>query len=185
MFRYQKLGFTLIEMIVVLAIMAIVSGTLIINFRVSATNVSARVQTANVVVGDIRKTQAMAISGTTYKDQLVCGFGIHYESEISYSIYARLIDPLVPCRADTRDRNFSLGDPIIETKTFQNQNMQILGTFPDVFFQLPDPLTFINNNSFAGGPPASIQIVVKKVLSPATEVTIYPSGKIDITDTVK
>ncbi len=177
-------GFSLIEMLVVTALISTFSVVLILNFRASSTNQAARTQTASVFLSEIRNAQSSALSGSRYQGSLVCGYGIHYVDATSYYIYAKPVPtlPSGPC-SSVSTRNYQSGDPIIKTNALINVNMEIRSSFYDIFFEPPDPKTYINNDSALSGSPAIITIQLKGQVScdssSCTQITVYPSGKID------
>ena len=167
-------GFSLVELIVVMTIVAVLSTTLLLNFRVSATSATARRQTAQIVIGNIRRAQSMAIVGSS----AVCGYGIHLVSPTSYIIYTRPLSAGA-CRSDLASRNYdSAGDSIVTAYSLSNPNMAFVGpAFSDIYFELPEPKTYIGNNSL---PNVSTAISIAPTGKPSTTITVYTSGKIDI-----
>lgn len=176
-------GFSLIELLIVSAIIATFSVALILNFRASPKTRVARNQVAAVIMSDIRRAQAMASSGSRFGGNIVCGYGVRYVSNVSYSIYAKAVPVSGPC-SSLSTRNYLSGDLAIETKTLTNINMEIRSAFSDVFFEPPDPKTYINNNPSLGGPSITISIQLKGQQNCAqqscTQITVYPSGSVDV-----
>lgn len=162
-----------------MAILALLSGALVYNFRSSGTSTNARVQTASVVMSDIRSAQSMAISGTQYQGSAVCGYGVRYFSPTQYQIFAQLKVGTCPSA-----RRTYLGgvDPIVATKKLINANMSFtMPPFYDIYFELPDPKTYVRGIGLAAGPiSTTINIVVTGTVSPATKITVSNSGKIDL-----
>lgn len=157
---------------------------LILNFRSSPRNQVARSQTAAAIVSDIRRVQAMASAGSRFQNNIVCGYGIHYISSTSYILYAGGLDGgATTCQ--NANRNYQVAaDLMVETKSIINSNMEIRLSFNDVFFEPPDPKTYINNSALLTGPSATISIQLKGQAScggtSCTQITIFPSGQIDI-----
>jgi len=176
-------GFSLIELLVVMSIIATFSVALILNFRVSSTNTSARQQAASVIVSDIRRAQTMALAGSRFGGNTICGYGIHYINSSSYLIYAGADEGLPMC--SNTNHNYQAGvDFLVETKIIQNINMEIRSSFADIFFEPPDPRVYLNNNSSLAIPPVTITIQVKGQASCAvgtcTDIKIYTSGRLDV-----
>ena len=184
MLHNSSRGFTLIEMLIVMAIMAGLSTVLVYNFRVSATNRAARHQVSSEVVGDIRRAQAMALSGSQYQGNIVCGFGVHYLDSQTYLIYGKL--PVGNSCSALTTRNYAGGDPVVETKKIANDQFQIQSAFWDIFFAPPDPKTYINNSAVLTAPATvtNINLILKGSSSCAsqtcTTITISTSGSIDV-----
>ena len=101
-------GFSLTEMLIVMAIVAILSTLLLMNFRTTARNKTARNQVSSVVVSDLRRAQSMALSGAQKDGTIVCGYGLHYIDSQTYSLYAK-IPPGASCSGLTT-RNYAAGD---------------------------------------------------------------------------
>lgn len=179
-----KSGFSIIELLVVSAIIATFSVVLILNFRMSPQSRTAREQTASVVLSDIRRAQSMALAGSQFSGVTVCGFGIHYVNITSYLIYAGVLDGGATRCQDT-NHNYQAGtDLMVENRKLINDNMEIRSSFLDVFFELPDPKTYINNSASLAAPPVIIQIQKKGQANcgqqSCTSVEIYTSGKLEL-----
>lgn len=179
-------GFTLVEVLLVTAIIATFSVVLILSFRSSPRNRVARNQTASVIVSDIRRAQSMASAGSRFQGNIVCGYGINYVSPTSYRLYAGVLDGGAT-KCQDANRNYQAGiDLIVESKILINTNMEIRSSFNDVFFEPPDPKTYINNSYSLTGPAVTISIQLKGQQNcggqSCTQITIYPSGQIDLTN---
>lgn len=177
----RQAGFSLAEMLIVIAIVSILSGFLLMNFRTTASNKTARNQVSSVVISDLRRAQSMALSGTQKDGTIVCGYGLHYIDSQTYSLYAKT--PAGACSGLTT-RNYASGDLIVETRKITNTNFQIGAAFQDIFFQPPDPKTYINNSNTLS-PPVTTAInlvLVGQSCSPSncTTITVSTSGSIDI-----
>lgn len=176
-------GFTIIELLVISAIIATFSVVLILNFRSSPTSKTARVQTASVVLSDIRRAQSLALSGSRYQGNLVCGYGFHYVNPTSYFIYVKTVPVSGPC-SSVATHNYQSGDPITENKILINTNMEFRSSFNDIFFEPPDPKTYINNKSSLNIPPATLTIQLKNqnncAQNTCTEINVFTSGQIDL-----
>lgn len=168
------MGFSLLEVIVVLFVMSVLSGILVANFRASATTKTARHQSALVFVSDVRVAQSRASSGTNFNGVSVCGFGIHYVDSTTYLLYAG-----AESTCSTANRNFEVTDAVIQTKKLTNTNMEFAGSFSDIFFEPPDPLTYINNSPALAN-STLVSIRVANVPGLTTDIKIYGSGAINI-----
>lgn len=181
-------GFTLIELVVVVAIMATLSTVLFFNFRSASTGKTARNQVTSLIQSDIRRAQTMTTSSTQFNGAIVCGFGIHYVSATSYIIYAGAVggSPLNCTNADKNYNAAGLGaDSIVQTITLQNPKFNIKSSFLDIFFEPPDPKTYINRNSALNASPTIISVgVIGQACGGGncTNLTVKTSGAIDVND---
>ncbi|MEK7151649.1 MAG: type II secretion system protein [Patescibacteria group bacterium] len=178
-------GFSLIEVLVMSAIVATFSVALILNFRSSPKSGVARNQVASIIVSDIRRAQSLATSGARFQGNIVCGYGVHYVNQNSYLIYAKSVPSPSSC-SSISNYNYQIGNPIIETKYISNSNMEMRSAFLDVFYEPPNPRVYINNNSAINGSPTSIYIQLKGQqncsTAPCAQISIFPSGQINLTN---
>ena len=188
-FAKQNLGgFTLIELLVVTAIIAALSGVLIFNFRSASANKTARNQVSSLIISAIRRAQTMTTSSTQFAGSITCGFGVHYVNPTSYLIYAGS-DGGVTCTAANKNyQDCAITTPcdsIVQTINFINPNFDIKSPFLDIFFEPPDPKTYISGNAALDGPSTTIMIGVKSKPcggGACTNITIKTSGGIDIVE---
>jgi prepilin-type N-terminal cleavage/methylation domain-containing protein len=179
-------GFTLVEVLVATAIIAILSVALLFNFGNTARNRTARSQVASVVVSDIRRAQSMALSGARFGGNAVCGYGIHYVNHTSYLLYAGANEGLPRCQ--DANHNYQTGvDSLVENRALINSNMEFRSSFSDIFFEPPDPKTYINNSASLTDPPATIVIqrtgqTACGIPQTCAQIDVYTSGQINLTD---
>ncbi len=154
------LGFTLIEVLVVATITGVISTFMIINFQRTRLNLN---ETGNVLIEDIRATQAKANSSARFNDGggagsvIRCGYGIHYEGITSYSLYIGPNASVQNCASE--NRNLDANDfKIIPAKNIADSRVEFKVAFPDIFFEPPGPITYLNNSSVS----ASINITIGK-----------------------
>jgi prepilin-type N-terminal cleavage/methylation domain-containing protein len=175
-------GFTLVEVLAVVVIIASFSIILLSNFRMSAPTEMAKRQVAAVIESDIKRVQSMSLAGTQYGGNIACGYGIHYQDKKTYLIYAKM-PPASGCSA-LSTRNYQAGDPILETRKISNPNLEFSGSFYDIFFEPPDPKTYINNSLSLSALPSEFIIQKKGQTSCAGQsclyVRVYTSGRVDI-----
>lgn len=170
-------GFTLIEVLVVSAITVLITGFLVSNF--SRTRVDLN-QTTLLVQDAIRSAQSMALSGAlfgrpgTYR----CGYGIHFVSD-GYIVYAAPDASSIDCT--TQDYMYTSGtDEIVQQSIFSNATIEIVQPLPDIFFEPPNPTTYINGSSAVGG-SADIYIRRKGSSCPSVDcrtIHVTTSGQI-------
>jgi len=191
-------GFSLIEMLVVISIVTILSGSLILTFsRVR----SDPTHTVNIVIAEIRDTQVRALSGVRYKHPsesisgplLRCGYGITPGLVTTeFRVYAGPNSPGTDCTAE--DRRFNdPPDKIVRTVKLQDPNFEFKNAiagknFYDIFFEPPDRKVFIDNSSALAGSatnPAKIllgPLGVDCAVNPTNcrAICIYTSGRIEV-----
>jgi prepilin-type N-terminal cleavage/methylation domain-containing protein len=178
-------GFTLIEVLVVTAIIATLSVALFFNFGTMARNRTARSQVASVIVSDIRRAQSMALSGARFNGNVFCGYGIHYVDHITYLLYAGADEGLPQCQ--NANHNYQAGtDSVVQIQKLINQNMEFRSSFSDIFFESPDPKTYINNSALLTNPPTTINIQRLNQQNcggqSCAKIEVYTSGQINLTD---
>lgn len=178
-------GFTILELLVNVGIMAVLGTLFFINFRSSSTNATARHQQSSIIVADIRRVQTMTTAGSQYQGTIVCGFGIHYVTSRAYLIYAKKVPTFPTACAALSTRNYESTDYTVELKPLVNSGLSN-SWFPDIYFEPPDPKTYINNVRSLS-PVINVNINILKtgsVCNPSTctTITISTSGKIDITN---
>ena len=169
-------GFTLIEILVVAGIAGFIATTVIINFSRTRLDLN---ETANILVSDMRNAQAQAASSVKYGGVLRCGYGIRYIDSVSYAVYAGPSTASTDCTA--QNRNFGAEDIVSSTKNFLDTRVEFKSSFNDIFFEPPDPKTYLNNNAALG---LSQIITIGKINgscpSNCKTIIIYTSGKIDV-----
>ena len=146
-------GFTLIEALVVLFIIALLSTLMLANYQ-GGKKKYMLLQTNQKLMSDLRKVQNMAISGTEITGvcsvvSLCYGYGIYINSNSSYILFA--------------DQN---GNKLYEAgEEFETVNLLfpivIQSVSPlqaSVVFRPPEPITYINGNSGVG---ASAEIILQ------------------------
>jgi hypothetical protein len=124
----------------------------------------------------------MALAGTRFGGNVVCGYGVHYYSSNTYYIYSK---PPPPTGCSTvLTRNYQDGDLVVESKELTNPNMEFRSIFSDIFFESPDPKTYINNSALLTDPQATITIQRVGQANcggqTCTRIEVYTSGRIDL-----
>jgi len=174
-FKRQK-GFSLIEMVIVASIIGMLATTLILNFRAGGRD-TALIQVTQQIASDVREAQSMAISAKRYNGLTRCGYGVSFNDARTYKIYVGPDSKSIVCK--TENRNFNTGDVVIETVTLLDIQVEITGTFPDIFFEPPNPDTYIDNEGLATrANPA--EIVLTNTGGKTKKVLVYPSGLVEI-----
>jgi len=136
-------GFTLVEVLVVMAITVLMTGFLIQNFSRTRTDLN---QTRLLVQDAIREAQSLALAGSVFGgsgglSSYRCGYGVHFELN-SYTVYAGPDSESVDCSA--QDRSYNVGtDQVVRTALISNNVVEIVVPAPDIFFEPPNPTTYI------------------------------------------
>lgn len=180
-------GFTLVEVMIVAAITGMITTFLLLNFSNTRRNLES---VTNQVMGHIRKVQAMATSSKQYAGTYRCGYGIVPSSATRYNIYA---GPVSSASCVTENRNYDGSDTIDSVEfpafvlpdaniEFKEQSPGVY--FSNIFFEPPDPKTYINNTALLSTAPARITIGLKgKDCSNPKDcraICIFTSGAIDV-----
>lgn len=171
-------GFSLVEVIVYAALVALFSVVLLFNMQGAQTNSSVLERASAGVISGFRRAQLMTISGLTFQSNAVCGYGVHYLSPDSYLIYAG-----GEAVCGTANRNYQSGNDFdIQTIKILESNVKFKSSFDDVFFEPPDPKTFINNSFALSASPLPISLGFENQNCPSgcKTINIFPSGKIDL-----
>lgn len=171
-------GFTLIEVLVVVLIIGFISAFMLLSFQRSRIDLN---EISSVFIADLRATQTKALSSTRYDSglgsKIRCGYGVHYVSLTSYSLYVGPDASVANCKTETR--NLGASDVTITTKNFASPRVEFKETFNDIFWEPPHPYTYLNNSSSS----ASINITIGKVggTCPADckTINVSTSGKIE------
>lgn len=172
-------GFTLVEIAVVAAITGVITAFMLVNFQRSRIDLTL---TANEFIGSLRLAQTRALASARYDTgtglKIRCGYGIHYINQTSYAIYVGPDAGSVSCSA--LNKNYDGADSIILTSVFIDTRVEFKSPFNDIFFEPPDPKTYINNDSTLGLPPQAMTLGKIGGTCPADckTINVYTSGKI-------
>lgn len=140
-FLYLTTGFTIIEMLVVAAIVAILTILILADYRGSEKQY-ALIRAANQLVSDLRKTQNMALSGAGTNR----GYGVYaVNNSASYIIFGD----------NNGNSRWDGGDIVLETVSLPSKTKilsvsPLLGGGLSVEFNSPAPSTYINGQSIPG-----------------------------------
>lgn len=177
----NSLGFTLIEVLVVAAITGVITTFMIINFQRARLDLN---ETGSVLIEEIRSTQSKANASARFDNGggagsvIRCGYGIHYEGVTSYSLYVGPNAAAQNCAS--QNRNLDANDfKILPVKSIADSRVEFKAVFPDIFFEPPGPITFLNNSSAS----ASVNITIgrKGGICPqdCKTINVSTSGKIE------
>jgi prepilin-type N-terminal cleavage/methylation domain-containing protein len=168
-------GFTLIEVLVVASITVLITGFLISNFSRMRVDLN---QSMLTVQDAIREAQSQALSGGLIRGTYRCGYGIHF-TERGYVLYAGPDSSTVTC--SEQDRNYDSGaDMIVRAAVLPNNVLEFVLPAPDIFFEPPNPTTYINGVS-TPGTEAAIILHRKDAPCPSTDcrtIRVTTAGQI-------
>ncbi|PIR41260.1 MAG: hypothetical protein COV31_02545 [Candidatus Yanofskybacteria bacterium CG10_big_fil_rev_8_21_14_0_10_46_23] len=178
---FKNAGFTLIEILISLAVLAIVSASVLSNFGALSRSESTIQRAALQFVSGVRSAQTQAVTTTDVRGDIPCGYGVHYEDGNSAFVFVSPKPFTGSCA--TQNRNYSASsDQIHQTIVFSDKNIEIKSAFADIFFEPPDPRTYINNNYSADG-YEDISLGFGGFNcgeAPCKTIRIYNSGRIDV-----
>ena len=168
-------GFTLIETLVIVIVVSILSIIIMANYQGSQKQQSVQ-RAAHQLAGDIRRAQNMAMASIEHEGAIRDGYGIYIKKNdpnYDYILYAE----------NNSNRTYQLPDfEIEEIKFFSNVEVSdilpVSGNHVSIFFEPPDPTTYINGNSSAGE-QTTITLIFPGT-SYCKEVTVKTSGQIEI-----
>lgn len=202
----QKGAFTLIEVIIVVAISVLVFISIVSNFSRNRLLLS---EVARLVVSDIRTAQANALASKQFRSAFGCGYGIHMlmpnellSGETFGQIYIMHTTRNAPPNCGSLNYQPSDRSVVQVVSRILDPRLEICGppsgpdncgrpgsNFPkflDIFFTTPSALTHIDGrNCVSGPPPEYSQIWIRKVgTTSCTSTTciyicVYPSGRIE------
>lgn len=145
-------GFTIIEMLVVLAIIIIITGIVIFNIGLERQN-SALLRSAQKLSLDLRRAQSFALSSKIYKTSGVpCGWGVHFNGagSTNYIVFTDLA-----ANIDCSDRDFLRASN--GSEDFESVNLDtgitvssLSGGMTDIVFTPPDPIVTFTPNQTSG-----------------------------------
>ncbi|TSC90929.1 MAG: hypothetical protein G01um10142_179 [Parcubacteria group bacterium Gr01-1014_2] len=168
-------GFTLFEVLVIIFIISFLSVAILFNYRTSQDQASLT-RSAAAFESEIRKAQNLAVAGVDFSGAIPCGYGLLYIDNRTYRIYVGRLNGAVNCQS--ANHNYQSGTDLIYQELKIIESGVIFGTsFSDVFFEPPDPATYINNNKSVGI-SQTIQLCLEKDLTKCRNLTIDTAGRI-------
>ncbi|MBI3671355.1 type II secretion system protein [Candidatus Azambacteria bacterium] len=135
--KKEKNGFTLVEILVAVAIISSLSFAIILNIR-AGTNEQAILRSAQKFAFNLRKAQNLALSPQRGVNT-VCYYGVNIQNSTQYSIYYHE-DANPNCPGSLN--HYAAGDNKIETITLDGGVEFANAVNQDVAFETPEPLTY-------------------------------------------
>ncbi len=178
-------GFTLIEVVIVAGITGFVTTFLLLNFSRSRINLN---EEANTFMSNIRIAQTRTVSSARFNGSLRCGYGIRYINNQSYAVYVGESASAFNCSGQNKDYNPTGGpdnDANIETVNFANPKIEFKTVFRAVYFEPPDPKTFIidSGGTVHNEPNYTLPITIGKIggncPADCKTINVSTSGKIE------
>ncbi len=170
-------GFTLVEMTVVIAIIGILSTSIILNFSRTRLDLS---QSVGVFESSIRIAQSDSVSSSKFNGYIPCGYGIHYIDPTHWAMYIGPDASTADCTSINRNYQPEEGMVLLAPQSFGDTHVRFGASFSDFYFEPPDPKTYLDNDASLNHAPIAIIISAGTTCSEGCKtVYVYSSGKID------
>jgi prepilin-type N-terminal cleavage/methylation domain-containing protein len=170
-------GFTLVEVTVVAALVGFLSVILITNFSRKRVDID---QVTNLIISKIREAQTKTVASAFYNGYIPCGYGIHYVNATQIALYVGPNASTTVCTGI--NRNYQSAQDTLQTPvSFSDSKVVLTGAFNDIFFEPPDPKTYLNNVFSLSQSPITLGLQVSGGTCPQNcrTIYVYPSGKIE------
>lgn len=182
----QKKGFTLVELLVVIALIVFITGLTLINLRTGA-DILVLERAAHRVAQDMRRTMEFTLRSQAFADcggsDTLAGYGIRFNSAQPncYLIYAECNDNATYQGVEC-DGTGSGPDKAVEAIELE-KGVQIQSINPspkfNILFIPPDPEILINNKK-TPGTQAVVTLELENDATKTRTVTISIKGVVDI-----
>jgi len=183
--QYRRNGFTLIEIIIVVAIILLLTAVIIPGLRIADKSLALD-REARTVAQDIRRTMEFALRAQEFTGcigpNIISGYGVHFNKNLPgcYLIYAEC-GGSKSYEGEKCDETAGSGpDKKIEiVKIEKGIQIQSISPSPnvDILFIPPDPLLYVNGNE---NNSATIVLELIDDASQTRTITISSKGVIDI-----
>ncbi len=168
---HSQKGFTLIDLIVSMAIFSVLTGAVIVNFRAGSRNDSVR-RGAQIIASTLREAQTMTLSGTELSDGSfpTGGYGVRVSTDNTNALIVF---------ADSDDSGtYTDATEDVRTVTLPQEVTFSIGSTLDVLFSAPDASIFFNGAISSDTEEITVQAVAADITQ---TVTIYRlSGQIRV-----
>lgn len=168
-------GFTLIEVLAVTFIIGILSTAVLFSFGRGQEG-AILTRAAAAFESDIRRAQILSLTSHDFGGFPPCGYGLHWLTQRTYSVYAGRIGGAANCQLS--DHNYQAGtDSVFEESKLIETRVVFRTVFPDIFFEPPDPTVYINNDKSVGVSTA-VELCLESDLTKCRILTIDTAGRI-------
>jgi prepilin-type N-terminal cleavage/methylation domain-containing protein len=170
----SRRGFTLIEILVAIAIVGVLASAALVNFGKNDDQ-DVRMEREQLT-SFLRDVQNKALTGEIVTGVSgVCGFGVHYDSSDDTKIQAYYTVASPDCSSGSKTYGSDLPD------VFYFRNGVTVSSFPDVFFLIPNGEVYNDGTIMDPDDPTTFAIIS---LSKGS-VTINPAVTIDAAGNIK
>jgi prepilin-type N-terminal cleavage/methylation domain-containing protein len=170
----NSIGFTIIELLVVVAVIGVISTMLVVNWRQGEKQYLLQ-RTAQEMVQNIRKAQDMALTSSRHECEIPDNYGVYFttQSPGSYKIFADKNDNNQYDGADSDVENIDIESGIEISALSSEPKLHLT-------FSLPDAFVYISPSATS----ATITIKRTGLSCPdyCKEIKIMDTGRITIID---
>ena len=147
-------GFTLVELLVVMSLTMILTGGLLFYNRTSENQLILYREDARII-GALQQAKTMTFGIFAEKNQLICGYGVHFEKSGSITVF-RSLSPTASSTCFDANKIYntpnakcdSVSAPECVSQTALDKTVQFSDLpLNDIVFIPPDPVVIINNDS--------------------------------------
>ena len=173
-------GFTLIEVLIVASITGLIASFLVLSFSRTRGDMD---RVASSIVAEIRNAQARAVTSTPHGGLVRCGYGIKYQDTTHYVLFAGPGSASTNC--STANRLFGSDDTVLSTVSLPDPNVVFAYTalFKEIFFEPPDPKTFLGGDGSPSVQPSAISLIPASggcTGNACRVICVYGSGRVEI-----
>lgn len=173
-FRLKKdKGFTLVELLTVIAIISILSVLVLPNYRAGEKNLALQ-RSAQKLAQDIRRAQQMAMSAKEYQDKVPAGYGIYLKQGDNYYLLYADTNPT------QGNEKYDGGDEVVE-EIYLEKRVYIKNVQPaslSINFKPPDPETKISGSGGSETNLATITLSLETEQTKEKKIKVNKAGLI-------